>query len=162
MKRKNTIVGLKFILTMAGPGPAPGAFFSKLKAFGDRLENVAKDVAKDVATGVVTGVDKVTNVAKDIKGSILDSEIERLRSVSQFAKTQQPVKHKQFSRFELDEADKRADAILATFHLGYLEKDFDAVRFELQQLHDSTAQDEIDQIVDRLALGVEVSQSISD
>lgn len=86
-----------------------------------------------------------------------DSDLDKLRSVNEFAKSQNPVvARKKFSEQELDAADKRADAILEKFHSGYFDNDFDPVRHELSQLTDEAGQDEIDQIVDRLATGVEV------
>jgi hypothetical protein len=145
------------------PGGLGGKLLGGLKAIGETIESTAKEAATKVASGVKDGVSVVgTGVISGvtaIKDSILDSELERLRSAQQFAKRQGTMpRRKQISEQELDEADRRADAVLQNLPQGYFSESFDPVRQELAALGDesATTQEAIDAVVDRLSQGVEV------
>jgi hypothetical protein len=146
------------------------ALLGKLKALGDKLENVATSVAKEVVSGVQTGVTTVgtgvqlvgtgvITVARDIKDSVLDDELDKIRSVHAFQKTQaalQDARRKPLSERELDAADARATAVLEQLPPGYYERDYDPVRDELQRLGEGDGQEEVDQITERLGAFMEV------
>ncbi len=132
----------------------------KLKALGDRIENVATNVVSGVQTGVSTVGTGVINVAKDIKESVLDGDLDKIRSVHAFQKNQaslaQSGRRKHFSEQELDAADQRAAQVLAKLPPGYFEKEYDPVRHELSQLLESSGQEDMDAIVERLGQCMEV------
>ena len=135
---------------MAAPGGAELDFFDKFAGGLKKVSNVLEAGAKTVATGV-------TNVANSL---LLDSDLERIKSINEFAKSQTAVGgRKQLSEQEMDAADKKADAVLAkccSDQYFLPPQSFDPVRHELQQLSNEAGQEEIDQVVDRLAVGVEV------
>ncbi|GFH20369.1 uncharacterized protein HaLaN_17478, partial [Haematococcus lacustris] len=127
-----------------------------LKTFGNKLESVATNVASGVATGVTTVGTGVISAAKDLKDTILDNEIDRIRAINQFAKAQNYHKTKaKYTESELNAADIKANEVLAKLYTGYFDEGFDPIRHELSKLTDLDAQDNIDSMVDHLTQGVE-------
>ena len=127
-------------------------FMDKLKAIGDKLENVTSSVASTV---------------KDAAGNIMeDSDLARFKSVNavsaQLQRKEQLQARKVYSESELSEADRRVDAVITTIHTGHFEPGFDPVKHELEQLSSEAGQVELDALVERLTNGLEVGGGLGE
>jgi hypothetical protein len=58
---------------------------------------------------------------------------------------------------EKEAAAKRAEQVLQQLYLGYFDKAFDPLAYELGQMTDESKQGDIDAVVERLTAAVEVS-----
>lgn len=133
----------------------------KFKLAGGKLVDVGGAIGKTVGDVGKRAGSKFVDVAGDVAGTVksgasqlLVSDFEKLRHLNQLAK-QHAVRAK-YTEEELVAVEQRADAIITAFPDGYFDKSFDPVANELAQLADRENQEEIDAIVDRLTLGVEV------
>lgn len=129
----------------------------KFKLVGGKLVDVGGVIG---AVGKTVG-SKVVDVAGDVAGSVksgasqlLVSDFEKLKHLNQLAK-QHAVRAK-YTVEELAAVEQRADAIISALPEGYFDKSFDPVAHELVQLNELDEQEQIDALVDRLTLGVEV------
>jgi hypothetical protein len=116
-----------------------------------------------VGSSVLTVADKVGTGVRDLKDTLLDGDLDRIRSVHAFQKAQGQLQQhtrgrKQLSERELDEADKKADAVLASLPAGYFQENYDPVRHQLMQLTEGSEQHDVDAVVERLGTCVEVSK----
>jgi len=128
-------------------------FLGKLKAIG----NTIGDAAVNVGGTVVGAGTKVVGVVKDIPNSIgHNSDFDHIKSINQLARQKPVQKQHHYTDAEWAEAERRADAVLDKLFPGYFEADFDPVKHELEQLTVEAGPEEIDGIVDKLTLGVEV------
>ena len=100
---------------------------------------------------------QIADTATDVNRALFVNELEKIRHLDQLRK--QNVVRGRYTEEELAELEQRADKIIAGFPQGYFDKSFDPVAHELSQLGDNDNQEEIDAIVERLTLGVEVSRA---
>eukprot|EP00195_Chlamydomonas_chlamydogama_P017399 CAMPEP_0202911778 /NCGR_PEP_ID=MMETSP1392-20130828/55880_1 /ASSEMBLY_ACC=CAM_ASM_000868 /TAXON_ID=225041 /ORGANISM="Chlamydomonas chlamydogama, Strain SAG 11-48b" /LENGTH=239 /DNA_ID=CAMNT_0049602407 /DNA_START=52 /DNA_END=768 /DNA_ORIENTATION=- len=142
---------------MAEPNKAD-FFFSKVKAVGQGIGNVARDIGgtvRDIGGTVANAATNVVVAVKDLPNIIDNSDFEKIKAINQVARQHTVQQKKKFTDHEWQEAERRADAVLAQFPEGYFESDFDPVKFELEQLSTEAGQEEIDAVVERLTVGVE-------
>ena len=133
-------------------------FLGKLKAIGNSIGDVAKDVGDTVANAGT----KVVGVVKEIPNSIgHNSDFDHIKSINELARQKPVQREHHYTDAEWAEAERRADAVLDKLFPGYFEEGFDPVKYELEQLSVEAGPDEIDAIVDKLTLGVEVSSVVT-
>ena len=133
----------------------------KLKLVGGKVVDLGGTFAGKVVDvgGTVGG--KLGDIGGRIGSqiaSLAETDFERMRQLNQIAKQQQDLRRK-YTEEELQAVEKRADLVLGQLYSGYFEANFDPVAYELSKLNDHDNQDHIDELVERLTLGVEVSDS---
>ncbi|KAG2432824.1 hypothetical protein HXX76_008558 [Chlamydomonas incerta] len=129
----------------------------KLKLVGEKVVDFGGTVAGKVVDvgGTVGG--KLGDIGGRIGSqiaSLAETDFERMRQLNQIAKQQQDLRRK-YTEEELQAVEKRADLVLGQLYSGYFEANFDPVAYELSKLNDHDNQDHIDELVERLTLGVE-------
>ncbi|PNW77589.1 hypothetical protein CHLRE_10g443350v5 [Chlamydomonas reinhardtii] len=129
----------------------------KLKLVGGKVVDLGGTFAGKVVDvgGTVGG--KLGDIGGRIGSqiaSLAETDFERMRQLNQIAKQQQDLRRK-YTEEELQAVEKRADLVLGQLYSGYFEANFDPVAYELSKLNDHDNQDHIDELVERLTLGVE-------
>ncbi|KAG2448902.1 hypothetical protein HYH02_006250 [Chlamydomonas schloesseri] len=142
---------------MAEPGGFGQNVLGKLKLVGGKVVDFGGTVAGKVVDvgGTVGG--KLGDIGGRIGSqiaSLAETDFERMRQLNQIAKQQQDLRRK-YTEEELQAVEKRADLVLGQLYSGYFEANFDPVAYELSKLNDHDNQDHIDELVERLTLGVE-------
>jgi hypothetical protein len=134
-------------------------FLSKLKQIGNKLEDVAIGFGSTVADGVKVTASTITALPSAITDQ---RDFEVLRNVHAASKQQDAAAatgrqhRKTYTQQELDAVEARAEEVIGRLYPGYFEQLFDPVPHELEQLGGEAGADEIDAVVERLTLGVEV------
>ena len=152
MKTSTSILHLSWLSEIlvemgdARGGVAELKFLDKLKAIGGKIEGIASDVG---TTAAYAGKSFVNTVSAMPGSLIVDSDFERIKNINQLARQHGTGLNtrKKFTDVEWEAAEKRADAVISQIPQGYLEKDFDPVKYELEQLSNEAGQEEIDAIV---------------